>query len=84
MNNAPKDHPPYDLLIKQVRVVRPHGNVAFDADIAIAGGKVAKVAPGIHISQAKALTTARAAWLSPGWWTPTCTPASIRRWQKMR
>ena len=26
--------PEFDLLIKNVRVVRPHGNVVFDADIA--------------------------------------------------
>ena len=34
--------PPFDLLIKNVRVVRPHGNAVHHADIAIAGGKVAK------------------------------------------
>jgi 3-isopropylmalate/(R)-2-methylmalate dehydratase small subunit len=37
----------YDLLIKNVRVVRPHGNVVHEGDIAIRDGKFAKVAPGI-------------------------------------
>jgi allantoinase len=55
MSKAAPAQPPYDLLIKQVRVVRPHGNVAFDADIAISGGKVAKVAPGIDIAKARAV-----------------------------
>ena len=40
---------PIDLLIKNVRVVRPHGNAVHEADIAIAGGKFAKVAPGIDV-----------------------------------
>jgi allantoinase len=44
---------PYDLLIKNVRVVRPHGNVVHQADIAIAGGKFAKIAPGIDAALAK-------------------------------
>ena len=44
--------PEFDLLIKNVRVVRPHGNVVHDADIAITGGKIAKVAPGIDPARA--------------------------------
>ena len=47
--------PEYDLLIKNVRVVRPHGNVVFDADIAIRDGCFAKVAPGIDPTRAKAV-----------------------------
>ena len=47
--------PEFDLVIKNVRVVRPHGNVVFDADIAITDGKVALVAPGIDIVRAKAV-----------------------------
>ena len=45
--------PIYDLLIKNVRVVRPHGNVVHEADIAIADGKFARIAPGIDIALAK-------------------------------
>jgi allantoinase len=44
---------PYDLLIKNVRVVRPNGNTVHEGDIAIAGGKFVKVAPGIDIALAK-------------------------------
>ena len=44
---------PYDLLIKNARVVRPHGNAVHESDIAIAGGKFAKVAPGIDVALAK-------------------------------
>jgi allantoinase len=45
--------PEFDLLIKNVRVVRPHGNVVHDSDIAIKDGKFALVAPGIEVSRAK-------------------------------
>ena len=47
--------PEFDLIIKNLRVVRPHGNVVFDADLAITDGKVALVAPGIDIVRAKAV-----------------------------
>jgi allantoinase len=46
---------PYDLLIKNVRVVRPHGNTVHAGDIAIAGGKFVKVAPAIDVTLAKAV-----------------------------
>jgi allantoinase len=45
--------PEFDLLIKNVRVVRPHGNVVHDSDIAIKDGKFALVAPGIDVTRAK-------------------------------
>ena len=44
--------PEFDLLIKNVRVVRPHGNVVHDADIAISDGRFALVAPGIAATRA--------------------------------
>jgi allantoinase len=47
--------PSYELLIKNVRVVRPHGNAVHEADIAIDRGKVARVAPGIDVARAKAI-----------------------------
>ena len=47
--------PEFDLVLKNVRVVRPHGNVVFDSDIAIADGKFALVAPGIDVTRAKAV-----------------------------
>jgi allantoinase len=45
--------PEFDLLIKNVRVVRPHGNVVHDSDIAIKDGQFALVAPGIDVDRAK-------------------------------
>lgn len=45
--------PEFDLLIKNVRVVRPHGNVVHDSDIAIKDGQFALVAPGIDVARAK-------------------------------
>ena len=76
--------PEFDLLIKNTRVVRPHGNVVFDADIAITGGKVALVAPGIDITRAKAVHDGKHRLAFPGELTPTCTAAFTRRLKKTR
>lgn len=57
---------PYDLLIKNVRVVRPHGNTVHEADIAIAGGKFAKVAPGIDATLAKTVHDGKGRLAFPG------------------
>jgi allantoinase len=56
----------FDLLIKNVRVVRPHGNAVHEADIAVAGGKVAKVAPGIDVARAKEVYDGRGRLAFPG------------------
>ena len=58
--------PEFDLLIKNTRVVRPHGNVVFDADIAIIDGKVALVAPGIDVARAKAVHDGKHRMAFPG------------------
>jgi allantoinase len=58
--------PEFDLLIKNVRVVRPQGNAVHEADIAIAGGKVAKVAPGIDVARAKEVYDGRGRLAFPG------------------
>ena len=42
----------YDLLIKNVRVVRPKKTTVEKMDIAVKGGKVAKVAKGIKATEA--------------------------------
>ena len=47
--------PEFDLLIKNARVVRPHGRAVHATDIAITAGRVAKVAPGIDVGRAKAV-----------------------------
>ncbi|MDH4059952.1 MAG: dihydroorotase family protein [Aquincola sp.] len=45
--------PEFDLLIKNVRVVRPHGSGAEAADIAVRDGRIAQVAPAIDAARAK-------------------------------
>jgi len=42
---SPSNTKTYDQLIRNVRVVRPTGNVVHHADIAIKDGKFARVAP---------------------------------------
>ena len=58
--------PEYDLLIKNVRVVRPHGNVVHEADIAVKDGRFAQVAPGIDPARAKAVHDGRGQLAFPG------------------
>jgi len=58
--------PEFDLLIKNVRVVRPLGNAVHDADIAVAGGKVALVAPGLDVARAKEVYDGRGRLAFPG------------------
>jgi allantoinase len=58
--------PEFDLLLKNLRVVRPHGNVVFDADIAVKDGRIAKVAPGIEPTRAKAVEDGRGRLAFPG------------------
>jgi allantoinase len=58
--------PLYDLLIKNVRVVRPHGNVVHTSDIAIRDGKIAKVAPAIDVALAKQLHDGQGRLAFPG------------------
>ena len=59
-------NPEFDLLIKNVRVVRPHGNVVHDGDIAVTDGRVAKVAPGIDATRAKTVYDGRGRLAFPG------------------
>ena len=58
--------PEFDLLIKNVRVVRPHGNAVHAADIAIVGGKVAQVAPGLAAERAKVVHDGQGRLAFPG------------------
>lgn len=58
--------PLYDLLIKNVRVVRPHGNVVHEGDIAIQDGKFARVAPGIDPALARQVQDGRGLLAFPG------------------
>jgi len=43
----------YDLLIRNVRVVRPYDKAPFEADIGIASGKFSRIAQAIHPGEAK-------------------------------
>ncbi|HMA08006.1 MAG TPA: dihydroorotase family protein, partial [Ramlibacter sp.] len=56
----------YDLLIKNVRVVRPHGNAVHESDIAIKDGKFAKVAPAIDVTLAKTVHDGKGRLAFPG------------------
>jgi allantoinase len=58
--------PLYDLLIKNVRVVRPNGNAVHEADIAVSGDSIAKVAPAIDVSLAKKVYDGRGRLAFPG------------------
>ena len=75
----------WDLLIKNVRVVRPGASSVEEADIAITGEKFAKVgtSPGGRRGE-DSLRRQRLARLSRAWSTRTCTPASTRRSPKTR
>jgi allantoinase len=58
--------PEFDLLIKNVRVVRPQGNTVHETDIAVAAGKVAQVAPALAPERAKAVYDGRGRLAFPG------------------
>ena len=60
------NRPEFDLLIKGVRVVRPHGNAVHDADIAVAGGKIVKVAPAIDPAHASEVFAGKGRLAFPG------------------
>lgn len=57
---------PYDLLITDVRVVRPGAHSVEPADIAINGEKFAAVAPGIALSEAKQIYDGKGCLAFPG------------------
>ncbi|MCC7329712.1 MAG: dihydroorotase family protein [Gammaproteobacteria bacterium] len=56
----------FDLLIRNVRVVRPNAAMVEDADIAISKGKFAKIAPGIPAASAKEVFDAKNRLAFPG------------------
>lgn len=58
--------PPYDLLIKGGHVIDPKNNIDGVADVAVAGGKIAKVAPGIPESDAKKVARVPGLYVTPG------------------
>jgi allantoinase len=58
--------PEFDLLIRNVRVVRPQGHAVHAADIAIDGERIALVAPGIDVQRARAVHDGRGRLAFPG------------------
>ncbi len=58
--------PEFDLLLKDVRVVRPHGNTVHASDIAVKDGKVALLSPAIDIARAKDVHDGRGRLAFPG------------------
>jgi allantoinase len=55
-----------DLVIKNVRVVRPGAGAPVEADIAIRDGKFSRIAPGILAAEAKAVYDGRGRLAFPG------------------
>ena len=56
----------YDLLVKNVRVVRPHGNTVHEADIGIRGGKFARIAPNLDAKATKKVYDGKGQLAFPG------------------
>jgi allantoinase len=65
-STASTSQPEFDLLIKNVRVVRPQGNAVHEADIAISKQRIALVAPGIDVQRAKAVHDGQGQLAFPG------------------
>jgi dihydroorotase len=58
--------PQYDLLIKGGQVIDPKNNINAVMDVAVAGGKIAAVAPNIPEAQAKRVARAAGLYVTPG------------------
>ncbi len=58
--------PPYDLVIRNVRVVRPQGNDVHAADIAVKGGKFARIAGSIPAKDARQIHDGKGRLAFPG------------------
>ncbi|MDH5287361.1 MAG: dihydroorotase family protein [Betaproteobacteria bacterium] len=57
---------PYDLVVKNVRVVRPGSAAPLDADIAVRDGRVAALAPAIRAEEAKRVLDGQGRLAFPG------------------
>ena len=56
----------YDLLLKNVRVVRPDANAVYDTDIAITGGKFSRIAASVDSRDAKRVYEGKGLLAFPG------------------
>ncbi|HEY1010164.1 MAG: amidohydrolase/deacetylase family metallohydrolase [Daejeonella sp.] len=57
---------PYNIIIKGGHVIDPKNNINRVMDVAIANGKVAKIATGIDASQASSVVNAEGMYVTPG------------------
>jgi allantoinase len=57
---------PYDLLIRNVRVVRPRGNEVHECDVAVQGGKFSKIASRIDPRTSKQVYDGKGRLAFPG------------------
>ena len=55
-----------DLVIKDVRVVRPGANAPVAADIGVKDGRFSRIAPGLAVAEAKAVYDGRGRLAFPG------------------
>jgi allantoinase len=60
------DSKKYDLLIKNVKIVRPRKSATPKADIAIVGGKIKKIAAGLKAADAREVVDGRGRLAFPG------------------
>ncbi len=58
--------PPYDLLLKGGRVIDPKNKIDAISDVAVARGRIARVAPNIPASQAKQVVNVGGLIVAPG------------------
>jgi allantoinase len=58
--------PEFDLLLRDVRVVRPNGNAVHAADIAIKDERIARIAPGLDPQRARQVEEGRGRLAFPG------------------
>src|SRR5579863_3634003 len=58
--------PPYELLLKGGHVIDPKNGIDRVMDVAIAGGKIARVAPGIPAAESKKTADVSGLYVTPG------------------
>ena len=66
MAGALAGQPIYDLLLQGGQVIDPKNNVSGVMDVAIAGGKIARVAPAIPAAQARRVANVKGLYVMPG------------------
>ena len=64
--SLPAQEPSYDLLLKGGHVIDPKNNISKVMDVAIAGGKISRVAENIPAAQAKTVANVGGLYVTPG------------------